>query len=217
MDLVMEPGGRKTAHQLVRDTLRRAILTGQVPGGERLVQADIATQLNVSTTPVREALRDLATEGLIRLDAHRGAVVLKLNQRELEEIYRIRRVLEPEIMVRVVEFMTDEQLAEAEAIQRRADTETDPAAWVELNRDFHRAFIKAARSPRLAGIVETLQDSAAMYIVAALVHGDHQMGAANAQHWELIEAVRTRDVERAKATMLDHIHHTLDTVPELDE
>jgi len=67
--------GHRTAHEFVKESLRRAILRGDLSGGERLIQADLATMLNVSTTPVREALRDLATEGLITLDRHRGGVV----------------------------------------------------------------------------------------------------------------------------------------------
>ncbi len=79
-------GGRRTAHEFVKDSLRRAILRGDLSGGSRLIQADLATMLNVSTTPVREALRDLATEGFITLDRHRGGVVRELNWSEMEEI-----------------------------------------------------------------------------------------------------------------------------------
>ena len=61
--------GRRTAHEFVKDSLRRAILRGELSGGARLIQSELASTLNVSTTPVREALRDLATEGLITLDA----------------------------------------------------------------------------------------------------------------------------------------------------
>jgi DNA-binding GntR family transcriptional regulator len=69
---------RRTAHEYVRNSLREGILRGSLVGGTRLVQSEIASELEVSTTPVREALRDLATEGLVQLDAHRGAVVLQL-------------------------------------------------------------------------------------------------------------------------------------------
>jgi DNA-binding GntR family transcriptional regulator len=216
MDLDMERGERRTAHQLVRDTLRRAILTGKVTAGTRLVQSDIAEQLKVSTTPVREALRDLATEGFIQLDAHRGAVVRRLGYDDVFEIYKIRKLLEPDAIRRAVELITDEELETAEAIQARADAERDPARWVELNHEFHLVFVNAARSPRLASILTNLADSAAMYIATSLVQGEHRREDANVQHRELLEAVRARDAERACEVMMLHIHQTVETVTRLE-
>ncbi|HYJ70033.1 MAG TPA: GntR family transcriptional regulator [Nocardioidaceae bacterium] len=215
MTLAISPGERRTAHELVRDTLRRAILTGQIPGGQRLVQADLAKQLEVSTTPVREALRDLSAEGLIDLDAHRGAIVRSLSKEEVEEIYWLRQLLEPELMGRAVANITDEQIAQAEAIQKKADKEKDPAAWVELNKAFHRVFNVASNSPRLASIVENLQDSGTAYVLASLVAGSRNTTEANAQHREILAAVRSRDVRAAKKRMRDHVHKTLAGVPEL--
>lgn len=215
MDLDMDRGERRTAHQLVRDTLRRAILTGKVSAGTRLVQSEIAEQLKVSTTPVREALRDLATEGFIQLDAHRGAVVRRLGYEDVFEIYYIRKLLEPDAIRRAVELITDEELETATAIQARADVERDPARWVELNHEFHRVFITAARSPRLATILTNLADSAAMYIATSLVHGEHRREDANAQHHALLDAVRDNDADRACEVMLTHIHQTVETVTRL--
>jgi DNA-binding GntR family transcriptional regulator len=215
MSLAISPGERRTAHELVRDTLRRAILTGQISGGQRLVQADLAKQLEVSTTPVREALRDLSAEGLIQLDAHRGAIVRRLSKDEVEEIYWLRQLLEPEMMVRAVENITDEQIAQAESIQKKADKEKDPAAWVELNKAFHRVFNVACKSPRLAAVVENLQDSGTPYVVASLVAGSRSPKEANLQHHEILRAVKARDVETARKLMLEHVHNTLSGVPEL--
>lgn len=215
MNLVIGEDERRTAHQLVRDTLRRAILTGQMPGGERLVQAELAQQMRVSTTPVREALRDLAAEGLIRLDAHRGAIVHSPSKPELEEIYRLRQLLEPEVMASAIEQLTDQEIEEAAQVLRRADDEQDPTTWVDLNRQFHRVFTRATHSTRLAGIVESLQDSAMLYIIVALTEGTLSTGEANSQHWQLLEAVRARDIEAARATMLSHIHRTVESQPDL--
>jgi DNA-binding GntR family transcriptional regulator len=217
VNLAIGDDERRTAHQLVRDTLRQAILTGKVPGGERLVQAELAQQMRVSTTPVREALRDLAAEGLIRLDAHRGAIVHSPSHAELEEIYRLRQLLEPEIMERAIANITDAELDEATEILRRADGETDPVAWIELNRQFHRVFTRAARSSRLASIVEPLQDSATLYILVSLTQGTRGVEEANAQHWRLLEAVRSGDVAAAREVMLSHIHKTVDAQPDLPE
>lgn len=219
MDLDMPRGQRRTAHQLVRDSLRRAILTGKVTAGTRLVQADIAEQLQVSTTPVREALRDLATEGLIKLDAHRGAVVRRLDHDDVFEIYTIRKLLEPDAIRRAVERITAEELDAAAAICDRADAETDPARWVELNRELHRVFIDAARSPRLAHILINLADSAAMYIATSLVADADRREEANREHHVLLDAMRRRDADGACDVMSTHLQRTVDTItrPEGDE
>ena len=209
MDLAIE---RRTAHQLVLETLRRAILTGKIAGGTRLVQSDIAAQLQVSTTPVREALRDLATEGLIKLDAHRGAEVKSLNREEVAEIYRLRRVLEPEAMRLAIERISDEQIDAAAAIQERADEEVDTAAWVELNHAFHNVFVVAARSPRLAGILQALHDAAGMYIAATLVRDDHRRDEANREHHELLDAARRRDARAAIEVQLGHVQRTMEAI-----
>ena len=99
-------GTRKTAHEFVREVLRRAILSGELTGSTRLVQAELAATLEVSTTPVREALRDLASEGLIRFDPHRGAVVEELSRDELNEVYAIRKVLEPLALTQALPNLT---------------------------------------------------------------------------------------------------------------
>ena len=215
MKLAIGSDVRRTAHQLVRDTLRQAILTGQVPGGERLVQADLARQMRVSTTPVREALRDLAAEGLIRLDAHRGAIVHSPSHAELEEIYRLRQLLEPELVARAIAHITDDELAEATEILDLADKEKDPVAWIDLNQRFHRLFNRAARSPRLATIVESLQDSATLYILVALTRGTRDVVEANNQHRRILQAVRSGDVKAAREAILAHIHKTVDGQPDL--
>ncbi|HSK91437.1 MAG TPA: GntR family transcriptional regulator [Euzebyales bacterium] len=209
MDLAID---RRTAHQLVLDTLRKAILTGAIPSGTRLVQADIAEQLQVSTTPVREALRDLATEGLIKLDAHRGAEVTSLSGEEVAEIYRLRRILEPEVMRLAIERITEEEIAAAAEIQARADVEHDTAAWVELNHRFHDVFVRASGSPRLAGILQALHDAAGMYIAVTLVRDVDRRDEANREHHELLDAARRRDAQAATDAQLGHVRRTMEAV-----
>ncbi|QVQ53711.1 GntR family transcriptional regulator [Spiractinospora alimapuensis] len=208
-------GERRTAYQFVRDTISQAILTGRLQAGDRLIQAEVAKKLRVSTTPVREALRDLAAEGLVRVDAHRGAVVRALNAEEAEEIYRVRCLLEPEIMRRAVVRITDDDIQRAQEIQDLAEAEVDLTRWVERNRQFHAVFTEAAHSPRLAAIVESLQSSAAVYILADMMQGGRDTRQANQQHREILATVRERDAEAAAAAILRHIHHTPDGVADV--
>ena len=97
------------------------------------MQAEIAAQLKVSTTPVREALRDLASDQLIRFHPHRGAIVHELNMEELRELYEIRKALEPlAIRLAAASRITKEKLKEASELQTRMEKELDPGAWVRV-------------------------------------------------------------------------------------
>ncbi|MDG4823144.1 GntR family transcriptional regulator [Asanoa sp. WMMD1127] len=213
MEAQLIPGERRTAHQMVRDSLRRAILDGTLPAGSRLVQADIAARLRVSTTPVREALRDLASEGLIRLDAHRGAVVRETSVHEVREIYLIRRLLEPEAVRQAALSLTPETLAALERLQTDLDATRDPARWIALNREFHRLLNSAGGLHRLAEILNHLDDNVAVYVNMALraTEADH-LDTTNRYHHQLLEACRDGDGDSAAKLAVDHLHQTLQTV-----
>jgi DNA-binding GntR family transcriptional regulator len=210
LGLVVAGGGPpRTAHVYVRDALRRAILRGTTPGGTRLVQADIARELGVSTTPVREALRDLATEGLIELDAHRGAVVRLLHQADLLEIQELMRLLDPEAMRRAAELGPHDALDEAEEIAATMEVEPDVAEWVQSNLRFHALLVAAVDRPRLLGMLSGLRDTVAPYTALALLQPGYPLAVANRHHRELLAAVRTGDPARAARVSAEHVDLTL--------
>jgi DNA-binding GntR family transcriptional regulator len=196
---------RHTAHEFVRERLRRAILRGDLSGGERLIQADLAEMLHVSTTPVREALRDLATEGLITLDRHRGGVVRELNWDDMDEIGQIRRQLEPLAMGLVIERIDEAQIREAEGLLHRMSKERDVGDWVELNRAFHLVFHEATGNARLTAILKGLEESVAVYVAQAQRTHPEMRRLADAGHAALVEAVRARDIDRAVQVMVEHV------------
>ena len=203
---------RLTAHEVVRDILRRAILNGDLPGGTRLVQADIAAQLAVSTTPVREALRDLASDQLIRFHPHRGAVVQELDMEEGREIYEIRSALEPLAIRRAATRISKRELREASEVQARMDKETNPGVWVEDNWKFHAILQSAARSPRLTAFIKSVQDSAALY-VAQEVHIDPDtIKNGNADHRAILAALRAGDADGAVDVLCRHLDTALQAI-----
>lgn len=203
---------RRTAHELVRDTLRRAILRGTISGGTRLVQSEIAEELGVSTTPVREALRDLATEGLIDLDAHRGATVHRLELGEVREIYSLRRLLEPEAMRRAAELLDRAVLDRAEFVQQQMDEAIDNGVWADLNRQFHGILVSGLAMPRLRSILRNLQDGAAPYVGLVLHNASPLRDHANQEHRELLAALRAKDGARAAAITEAHLAQTIDAL-----
>jgi DNA-binding GntR family transcriptional regulator len=206
--------GPRTAHEYVKDSLRQAILRGTIPGGSRLVQKDVARDLQVSTTPVREALRDLATEGLIRLDPHRGAIVHRLSYEETREVHDICKLLEPEAMKQAARVVTETTLAQAEALADQMVAETDPGRWADLNRQFHGVLIQDINSKYLLDILRTLRDTAAMYVGVAIQERAGQMDDANHDHREFIDVLRAGNAKRAAELSRKHLDLTLRTLEE---
>jgi DNA-binding GntR family transcriptional regulator len=196
---------RQTAHEYVREMLRRAILNGELSSGSRLVQAEIAANLEVSTTPVREALRDLASEGLIRFDPHRGAVVTELRVEELEDIYEIRRLLEPHAMRQAAPNITEKTLATLKRLHDRMEAEPQSAEFVDLNRTFHMAIYESGASSRLVQILRGLEDAAVMYIGASLGVVPGLRDQAIHDHGVILEAIERGDVDAAVEAIQHHL------------
>jgi len=200
--------GRTTAKQVVHEHLRRQILSGAIPGGSRLVQADLAVSLGVSTTPVREALHDLASEGLIQFDAHKGAVVNQLGVDDLHEVFELRSVLEPMVMRLAIPKMNATIVRRLVDLCERMEATLDPHEWVQLNREFHGVFMVTTGWPRMASIVGALHDSASPFVALALRFRKDLFDAGNRDHRHLADAARDKDVEAAVALTVDHMNIT---------
>ena len=211
MRLQAESAEWRTAHEFVRETLRRAILRGELSGGARLIPAELAAELQVSTTPIREALRDLATEGLITLDRHRGGVVRELNWDDMKELCLIREQLDPLAVGLAVEGVTDQGLREADELCDRMENESDLANWVELNRRFHLLFYEATGSTRLVSILKGLEEASALYVAQAQRWRPEIRRRAGADHRALVDACRRRDREAALQAMAGHARIALES------
>lgn len=198
-----------TAREYVRDQLRQQILSGELPGGARLVQTQVAADFSVSTTPVREALLDLASEGLVRFDSHRGAVVSQPNIQELWETFELRRVLEPMVMRLAVPEVTPGIANRLDELCDRMEATTDPIAWVPLNREFHGVFMEICNSPRLASFVGILHDSAMSFLTTAMQFRPEMREGGNQDHREMARAAREGDVEVASRCAANHMNITM--------
>jgi DNA-binding GntR family transcriptional regulator len=210
----IEAEGYRTAQAVVADRLRRAVLSGQLPPGSRLLQATVAEQMKTSTTPVREAMRELAGEGLLDLDPHRGVMVHTSSVAELEEIYQIRSLLEPVAIAATVANLTPAQIAAAEGLVDRMEGEEDVAEWAMLNMSFHAVLAEATRLPILNSMLVKLRNVSALYVASMLHHHPEIIGPANEEHRALLKACRDGDVEAATATEVAHLRHTLVLVEE---
>src|SRR3954468_4222476 len=151
----------RTAHAYAYEALRNRILTGELAPGAPLIQANLAKDLGVSMTPVREALRDLATEGLVTLLAHKGAAVTSLDLADAKEIQKIRLKLEPDATRLAVEHVMPEVLNRAEELYTDM-SETSDHRWGTRNREFHKVLLSPAPAPRMVGILASLLEAAAL-------------------------------------------------------
>ena len=202
-------GSRRTAQEYVHESLRHAILRGSITGGTRLVQSGIARQLHVSTTPVREALRGLATEGLIDLDAHRGAVVKRHRLSDFAEIHEFTRLLEPEAVRLAAASLAasgaTDHLQRARALSERMLITEDEGEWVDLNRLFHAALLADVPQQRLMTLLHDLRDAAAPYWAMVIHQLELPKELANVQYRRIIEALCDGDTDLAVAIARDHL------------
>jgi DNA-binding GntR family transcriptional regulator len=203
-------GVPRTTHATVTERLREAILSGQLPAGARLVQAELAQALNVSVTPVREALRELSTQGLVDMDAFRGAVVHTPTLTELEDIYEMRAVLIPLSIKRGIAHITNQELDQAEALLRQMEAETEQSQWVELNGRFHNVLDNAIRGSKLRDVLQRLSDLSAIYVNLSFAKVPFQKEASEQEHRSILNAYRQRNVDIATARVLEHINGTLE-------
>lgn len=207
-----ELGGplRRTTQSRVADRLRVEVLSGALLPGTRLLQTNVAQRMNTSTTPVREAMRELAVEGLLDVDPHRGVIVHEPSRSELWEVYEIRMILEPACIARTVDNITDGETRQAALFTEQMEGEHDPGAWTVHNNRFHAYLAEASRSPLLASFLMNLRNRSSQYVAASMRESPHRMQEANREHAALVQACIDRDVESAVAVTRRHLSSTVD-------
>jgi DNA-binding GntR family transcriptional regulator len=195
----------RTATDFVSASLRHSILTGELAGGTRLGLSEVASIFDVSTTPVREALRELSFEGLVTLDNYRGGVVTAVTRREVDEIVRIRQVLEPLAIEEAMEGMTEEILGDAQEILDEMATSDSWETWVHGNRAFHRKIYEASSSQRLVSLIKSLQDTTVVFVSATLRRSPLLKDTATSDHESMLRAARDRDAKTLTEVTLRHL------------
>lgn len=204
----------RTAHEYVLRALRDAIVDGRMPGGTRIIQSEIAAELNVSVTPVREALRDLAAEGLVVLDPHRGALVRNLDLAEVQEVYELRMILEPLLIRRSIGGIGAAQISWAEELRQQMEATKSVTTWAELNRQFHGTLAAPGEGSKLSSIISGLRDSASAFVGISLRANPERLAQSNVEHARLVELYRQQDVQGVIDLTLEHLRTTLVTIEE---
>jgi DNA-binding GntR family transcriptional regulator len=201
----------------VKQVLHRAIVTGAIPGGTRLVQSRIARELGVSTQPVRDALRELAAEGFVRLDDRAVAVVRELSQSEVVDIYEILKMLEPVATARAARLASEQSVLRAVELLAAMKSERDSLRWADHHARFHTVLDGASGSPRLAAILNNLREVSALYVTHSILAAPQRIQCANAEHEEILRAVMGRDPAAAADAALHHLDGRLSGLLDVHE
>jgi DNA-binding GntR family transcriptional regulator len=193
----------------VVEQLRNAILTGALQPGQRLLETELAEQFRVSPTPVREAMRELETEGLVSSEPHRGVRVAEANVDEMREFYLIRIVMEELAMGLAMDHVGEIPVDELQAmIEVMADL-LEQERWAELralHRQFHDVLYKAAHAPNVQDIlnriwvrlpwdrIQTIPGRAPLVLL---------------EHREIVAAVAAQDKARATRAVRNHLENAM--------
>ncbi|MDO5727846.1 MAG: GntR family transcriptional regulator [Bowdeniella nasicola] len=195
------------------DALKRKILSGALAGGERIHQSDWADRLNISITPVREAIRRLEQDGLVTSEAHRGSTVNRLTLAAAEEIYALRLAVEPLQIRRAVGKMTPRKSARAQFLCDEMATLTDVVLFTDYNQEFHKITM-AHDNSWTAHTVAMLAAAAAPYVSLSVTLRPEQIYSSNRDHYQILEATLDEDVERVIELERNHVLSTLEILRE---
>ncbi|MGE5553432.1 MAG: GntR family transcriptional regulator [Betaproteobacteria bacterium] len=207
----------KPLRELVFESLREAIITGRLRPGERLMEIQLAEELGVSRTPVREAIRKLELEGLVLMIPRKGAYVSQISMKDIADVFEIRRALEGLAARLAAERATEEEIERLERalvkIFEVAETE-DLNGAVALDTDFHEELMNASHNPRLSQLVSNLREHIQRFRLTSLSHPG-RVKLAVEEHRKIVDAIASRDAELAQNLAYEHIENAENSLMEV--
>lgn len=199
---------------VVFNTLRQAIIKGELKPGERLLEIQLSEKLGVSRTPVREAIRKLELEGLVINSPRRGATVAGITKKHLQDVLEIRKALEELAIELACERMNDEGFAELENIHKEflSNSGSDDSLYLaNLDESFHDVIYESTNNPRLVQMLANLREQMYRYRLEYIKAKDKR-AMLIAEHEIILKEVRLRHVEEAKKAIRSHIDNQEITV-----
>ena len=192
---------------VVFNTLREAILKGELRPGERLMEIQLAQRLGVSRTPIREAIRKLELEGLVLMVPRKGAEVAKITEKSMQDVLEVRRALEALAIQLACERITKEEISLLENNAKEfemASRTRDRVVMAEADQAFHTVIYDATKNDRLIYILNNLREQMYRYRLEYLK--DEKIHATILkEHEEIVRTVKTRKAEDAVVAISTHI------------
>ena len=199
---------------VVVNTLRQAILKGELEPGERLMEIQLAERLGVSRTPIREAIRKLELEGLVLMIPRKGAEVAKISARSLRDVLEVRRALEELAIELACQRMTEEDLGELQKAQdefKKAIADGDAMRIAETDEHYHDVIYSGTQNAKLIQMLNNLREQMYRYRLEYIKDADKRK-ILILEHERVLKAIRDRKVAEAKEAMREHIDNQEITV-----
>lgn len=199
----------KPLREIVFETLREAIINAVLKPGERLMEIQLAEEMGVSRTPVREAIRKLELEGFVVMVPRKGAYVAGISMKDIADVFEIRAAMEGLAAGLAAERITEEELEQLERILVKIGEcvqNKDLEKLIEVDTEFHDTLYQACRNERLVQIVSNLREQIQRARTASLSTPGRSKYALE-EHKKIVEAVSERNVELAQMLARDHIEN----------
>jgi DNA-binding GntR family transcriptional regulator len=197
---------RQPLREAVYADLKRQILSGQVAPGARLVESSLAAELKTSRTVIREAIKQLELEGLVRIAPYKGTEVVRFSLEDIEEIYAIQAALEGMAAGLASQAVKNGEIKELRRIHSRlrAALRDDSSVWQRLNVTFHQFFLERSGNRRLQGLIKNHRDQFARYWrIILTIPGQRERNTKD--HEKILRALAKRDPLKVRMAMEDHI------------
>jgi len=211
MENLLKIEGYELLSQKVYRVLKTKIIKGSLKPGTKLSEGKIAKQMEVSRTPIREALRELAAEGFVKISPNQGVVVSNASVEDVQEVLQIRGVLEGLAARLATKTINEGEIKELEKYQKRMahyTNEDDVLAFSEMDAEFHELILNICGNNRLIQIRKNLSDQAHRYRIRSLsVPG--RLKYSLKEHQEVVEALKRKDAEQADRLSQKHIENVL--------
>jgi len=198
-----------TYHVQVADMLRDMIMTGKLAEGDKVNEGELCETMGISKTPLREALRVLSVEGLIRLVPNRGAFVTKPTFEEIAEMFDVMSLLEGYCARAACEKMTPKDFTRLEKLHAKLEDnfeQRDQEEYIRINNRYHSLVQEIAGNRTLNQIVDGLRKKILLYRFQSL-NLPARFECSIREHRNLLDAFRKRDQSRAESVMRDHLHN----------
>jgi len=200
----------RTNQERIATRLRVAILSGELAPGTRITQNELAKKMDSSITPVREALRQIATEGLIRITASTSAIVSEPTAQDAVDVYEVLMLLEPLAIRKATSQISAAELENAKRLITVMEDLTDDEAWSWsfFNCEFHIILTTASRSEPLAQTLRTLRWRACLFVSDSL-QVPHRRMESTQEHKDIMQAIEAGDADLAANLTRQHQQATL--------